>query len=345
MSEMLDPVFDGTNADPDCPASRGLLKRRQALTGMAAVLLASGVHAQRFPSKPIKLVLDAPPGATLDVVARVMAQSLGDMLGTVIIENRPGAVGQLAANEVKSAPADGHTLLLGTAAMMTVYPHAYKKISYDPFRDFEPIINAASFDLAMVVHRSVPVDSLAQFIEWAKAQPHPPSFASYGAGSLSHFLGELLNRSAGLKMVHVPYRGSSPARQDLMAGTVPVMFDTAGGAMSTASSGRGKVLASSGSKRSPMMPAVPTFAELGYPDVLASSWMAFFAPAGTPRPVIARLHDALLKAVNTREVRRQLLLNGLYPIGDGADELRNTIKQESQRWGEVIKAIGFAASS
>lgn len=340
MSRSPEPLF---GPEPRCCFAS--IPRRQALTGLAGALLMPAAFAQSQSSKPIKLVLDAPAGATLDVVARALGQALRDTLGTVIIENRPGGVGQLAASEVKGAPADGHTLLLGTAAMMTIYPHAYKKISYDPFRDFAPIVNAASFDLAMVVHKSVPVDSLAQFIDWAKAQPNPPSYASYGAGSLSHFLGELLNRSAGLKMVHVPYRGSSPARQDLMAGVVPVMFDTAGGAMSTAASGRGKVLASSGSKRSPLMPAVPTFAELGHKDVLASSWMAFYAPAGTPDAVIGRLHDALSKAVNNREVRRQLLLNGLYPIGDGPAQLRETMTRESRRWGEVIKAVGFAASS
>src|SRR6478736_1495325 len=243
--------------------------RRHVLAALGGLALTPLARAQAFtPGQPIKVLIGVPAGGTQDVLTRAIAHEVRDSLGPLIIDNRSGAAGRIAVEAVKTAAPDGRTLLLGTASMMTMFPGAYRNLSYDPIKDFVPIVNAARFELALVVSKEVPADTLAEFIAWAKAQGDKLSFGSYGAGTPSHFLGEMLNRSAGLKMVHVPYRGSTPARQDVMGGTVPVYFDTVGGAITMLPSGRIKVLATSGEKRSPPMPAIPTFVELGHQDVV-----------------------------------------------------------------------------
>lgn len=315
-----------------------------ALGGLAAAPLAS---AQTYPSKPIRVLIGVPAGGTQDVLTRAIADAVRTTLGPIIIDNRGGAAGRIAVEVVKNAEPDGHTLLLGTAGMMTMFPNAYKNLSYDAINDFAPIVNAASFELAMVVHKDVPANTLAEFIAWAKTQGNNGSrvsFASYGAGTPSHFLGEMLNRAAGLQMVHVPYRGSTPARQDVMGGTVPLYFDTVGGAITMLPTGRVKVLATSGARRSPPMPAVPTFTELGFKEVVASAWFSFYAPARTPKPVLDKLRSEFARAVNSREVRQQLLVNGMYPVGDGPEALLKTMREDTARWGRIMKAVNFQAN-
>jgi len=321
--------------------------RRRALVALGALAVAPASRAQSFPSKPIKVLIGVPAGGTQDVLTRAIADAVRGSLGPLIIDNRSGAAGRLAADAVKGAEPDGHTLLLGTAGMMTMFPNAYKKLSYDPMKDFVPIVNAASFELAMVVHSAVPATNLKEFVAWAKTQGpngEKVSFASYGAGTPSHFLGEMLNRAAGLQMVHVPYRGSTPARQDVMGGTVPLYFDTVGGALTMLPTGRVKVLATSGAKRSPPMPSVPTFVELGYKDVIASAWFSYYAPAKTPAAVVEKLRSEFLKAVNSREVRQQLIVAGMYPVGDGPDVLVKTMRDDTERWGRIMRATNFTAT-
>ena len=327
------------------------MKRRTCLqAGLALSLPAAlplGAHAQAFPAKPIKVLIGVPAGGTQDVLTRAIADAVRNSLGPIVIDNRGGAAGRIAVDVVKNAEPDGHTLLLGTAGMMTMFPNAYKNLSYDPVKDFVPIVNAASFELAMVVNKDVPANTVAEFIAWAKTQgPNGSkvSFASYGAGTPSHFLGEMLNRSTGLQMVHVAYRGSTPARQDVMGGTVPLYFDTVGGAITMLPSGRVKVLATSGAKRSPPMPAVPSFTELGFPDVVASAWFSYYAPAKTPKPVVDKLRAEFAKAVNSREVRQQLIINGMYPVGDGPEQLLKTMREDTERWGKIMKATNFVAT-
>jgi tripartite-type tricarboxylate transporter receptor subunit TctC len=324
------------------------IDRRRALAalgGLALAPLALPAHAQGFtPGQPIKVLIGVPAGGTQDVLTRAIAEQVRETLGPLIVDNRSGAAGRIAVEAVKTAPPDGRTLLLGTASMMTMFPSAYRQLSYDPIKDFVPIINAARFELALVVHKDVPVNTLAEFIAWAKAQGDKLSFASYGAGTPSHFLGEMLNRAAGLKMVHVPYRGSTPARQDVMGGSVPVYFDTIGGAQQLLPSGRVKVLATSGEKRSPLMPNLPSFAESGYKDVVATAWFAYYAPLKTPQLVIDKLRAEFTRAVNTREVRQQLLQNGMYPVGDNSEALLKTMREDTARWAGIMKAVNFQAN-
>ena len=320
--------------------------RRTALARLSSLAgaLALPAGAQTFPAKPIKVLIGVPAGGTQDVLTRAIADAVRNSLGPIIIENKSGAAGRIAAETVKNAEPDGYTLLLGPASVMAMFPNAYAKLNYDPINDFAPIINAASFELALCVHKDVPAQTLAEFVTWAKSQGDKVSFASYGAGTPSHFLGEMLNRAAGLQMVHVPYKGSTPARQDVMGGSVPVYFDTVGGAITMQPSGRVKVLATSGLKRSPPMPAIPTFVESGYRDVVASAWFSYFAPAKTPKPVLDRLRAEFTTAVNSREVRQQLLLNGMYPVGDGPEAVLNTLREDTARWGRIMKATNFVAT-
>jgi tripartite-type tricarboxylate transporter receptor subunit TctC len=318
--------------------------RRDALAALSSLAGTSWASAQSFPGKPIKVLIGVPAGGTQDVLTRAIADAVRNSLGPIVIDNRGGAAGRIAVEVVKNAEPDGHTVLLGTAGMMTMFPNAYKNLNYDPIKDFVPIVNAASFELAMVVHQSVPANNVAEFIAWARTQGNKVSFASYGAGTPSHFLGEMLNRAAGLQMVHVPYRGSTPARQDVMGGTVPLYFDTVGGAITMLPSGRVKVLATSGARRSPPMPDIPTFVELGFKEVIASAWFSYYVPAKTPKPVVEKLRSEFLKAVNSREVRQQLLLNGMYPVGDGPDALLKTMREDTERWGRIMKATNFVAT-
>lgn len=324
-------------------------RRRGALAALGAFALCAlpfaPAHAQAFPGgQPIRVLIGVPAGGTQDVLTRAIAQEVRDSLGPIIIDNRSGAAGRIAVEAVKTATPDGHTLLLGTAGMMTMFPSAYKNLSYAPLKDFQPIVNAARFELALVVNKDVPANTLPEFIAWAKSQGDKVSFASYGAGTPSHFLGEMLNRAAGLKMVHVPYRGSTPARQDVMGGQIPVYFDTVGGAQQMLPSGRVKVLATSGEKRSPLMPALPSFVEGGYKDVVATAWFAYYAPLKTPKPVVDKLRAEFTRAVNSREVRQQLLANGMYPIADDADTLLKTMREDTARWGAIMKAVNFQAN-
>lgn len=322
--------------------------RRQAIAalgGLALAPLAPLARAQAFtPGQPIKVLIGVPAGGTQDVLTRAIAEQVRDTLGPLVVDNRSGAAGRIAVEAVKTAPPDGRTLLLGTASMMTMFPSAYRQLSYDPMKDFVPIINAARFDLALVVHKDVPANTLAEFITWAKAQGDKLSFASYGAGTPSHFLGEMLNRAAGLKMVHVPYRGSTPARQDVMGGSVPVYFDTIGGAQQLLPSGRVKVLATSGEKRSPLMPNLPSFVESGYKDVVATAWFAYYAPLKTPQPIVDKLRAEFTRAINAREVRQQLLQNGMYPVGDNSEALLKTMREDTARWAGIMKAVNFQAN-
>jgi tripartite-type tricarboxylate transporter receptor subunit TctC len=329
------------------PHPLNFTERRQALASLGALALATlapSASAQTFPSKPIRVLIGVPAGGTQDVLTRASAESVRTSLGSIIIDNRGGAAGRIAVDVVKNAEPDGYTLLLGTAGMMTMFPSAYKQLSYDPIKDFVPIINAASFELAMVVHKDVPANTLAEFVAWAKTQGNKVSFASYGAGTPSHFLGEMLNRAAGLQMLHVPYKGSTPARQDVMGGILPVYFDTVGGAITMLPSGRVKVLATSGAKRSPPMPAVPTFVELGYKEVIAQAWFSYYAPAKTPKPIVDRLREEFTRAVNSREVRQQLLFNGMYPVGDGPEVLLKTMREDTERWRKIMRATNFVAT-
>jgi tripartite-type tricarboxylate transporter receptor subunit TctC len=340
-------------ADPPraagCPQDADAARRRTVfgLLAGAAAAAAGTARAQAFPSRPIRILIGFAPGGTQDVLARGVGEIAGKALGQpILVEHRAGAAGRIAVEAVRNAPPDGHTLLLATGAMMSLYPHVYAGLKYDPVKDFAPIVNGASFELAMNLQPGIPVTNVREFVAWARTQGEAGSrlnFASYGAGTPSHFAGEMLNQAAGLKMVHVPYKGSAPARQDFLGGQVPVFFDVVGGSLPFAQSGRAKIIATTGARRSPFMPDVPTFVEQGYKDIVAGAWFAFVAPAGTPRAVVERLNAEFNLAIASRELRQRLLVTGMYPIGGTSAELAQTIRADLDRWGRAVRASGFKA--
>jgi tripartite-type tricarboxylate transporter receptor subunit TctC len=320
---------------------------RVALVGLVWACLTLptvDANAQAFPSKPIKVLIGVPAGGTQDVLTRAIANAVKDSLGPVFIEHKSGANGNIAMETAKAADPDGYTLVLGTASMLTMNPNTYKEVRFDSLKDYAPIVTAARFELALNVHPSVPANTLAELIAWLKANPGKASFASYGAGTPSHFLGEMLNEATGLKMVHVPYRGSAGARQDILGGQILIFFDVVGGTISHYHAKRVKVLATSGDKRSPFLPDIPTFKELGFPTVTASAWFSYLAPSNTPAPVMDKLRTEFNKAVNSREVRQQLLAAGMYPVGGTPQELTQLIKLDSEKWARIVKQTGFVAN-
>jgi tripartite-type tricarboxylate transporter receptor subunit TctC len=318
--------------------------RRNAIAAITSLAVGSSASAQAYPSKPIKLLIGVPPPGTQDVLARAIANQVKDSLGTIIIEHKSGANGNIAMETVKAAEPDGYTLVLGTASMLTMNPYTYKEIRFDPLKDFEPIVLAARFELALNVHPSVPANNVKELVAWVKANPDKASFASYGAGTPSHFLGEMLNEAAGINMTHVPYRGSAGARQDILGGQILIFLDVVGGSISHFRAGKVKVLATSGATRSPFLPDVPTFVEQGFPTLQASAWFSFLAPAKTPKPILDRLHSEYNNAINTREVRQQLLTAGMYPVGGSRAELTQKIKDDSAQWARVVKTTAFVAN-
>ncbi len=310
------------------------------LAGMPALATAQD-KAASFPSKPIRVLISVPPGGTMDVLTRAIAAAVKDTLGTVILDHKSGANGNIAMELIKQSEPDGHTLMLGTASMLTINPHAYKEFRIDVFKDFEPIVLATRFETALCAHPSVPANNWTELVAWLKADPANASIASYGVGSLAHFVLELLERSTGIKFNHIPYRGATQAMQDLLGGQVKLFINTVGGVVSPYAAKRIKVFASSGSKRSPFLPDVPTYAELGHPKVVGTGWFSYLAPKGTPKPVLEKVGAAFNKALQSREVRSQLLAGGMYPEGGTPQELAKTITDDYKRWGDLARAINF----
>ena len=320
------------------------INRRNAISALGSLAIASSSMAQSYPAKPIRVLIGVPPGGTQDVLTRAIANAVRDSLGPIFIEHKSGANGNIAMEAVKAAEPDGHTLVLGTASMLTMNPYTYKEVRFDSLKDYEPIVNAARFEIALNVHPSVPANNLAELIVWVKANPGKASFASYGAGTPSHFLGEMFNEAAGIKMTHVPYRGSAGARQDILGGQILIFFDVVGGTISHYHAGKVKVLATSGPARSPFLPDIPTFVEQGFPKLTATAWFSFLAPAKTPKAIVDRLNAEFNKAINSREVRQQVLAAGMYPVGGTRTELTQRIREDSAQWQRVVKATGFVAS-
>ncbi len=310
------------------------------LAGLPSLGLAQD-KASNFPTKPIRVLISVPPGGTMDVLTRAIAAAVKETLGTVIVDHKSGANGNIAMELAKQAEPDGHTLILGTASMLTINPHAYKEFRVDVFKDFEPIVLATRFETALCAHPSVPANNWTELVAWLKADPANRSVASYGVGSLGHFVLELLERSVGIKFNHIPYRGATQAMQDLLGGQVKLFINTVGGVVSPYAAKRIKVFATSGAKRSPFLPDTPTFVELGHPSVVGTGWFSYLAPKGTPRAVLDKIGAAFNKALQSREVRSQLLSGGMYPEGGTPADLAKTMREDYKRWGDLAKAINL----
>ncbi len=320
------------------PSKRRLLAA--ALSGLTALVLAAPALGQTFPNKPIKIVVPYTPGGPTDIAARIVGQKLAEAMGQpVIIENKPGAGGNIGADAVAKAAADGYTLLLVTTGH-TINPTLYPKMTYDLKKDLAPVSQLTSGPMVVAVTPSLGVNSIKELIALAKAKPGTLNFASAGNGSSTHLAPELFSMMAGIKMNHIPYKGSAPALSDVVAGNAQVAFDFMTSAMPFVRSGKLKGLATTGATRSPAAPELPTVAEAGVPGFEVIGWNGVMAPAGTPPEVIARLNAEIKKALNLPEVKDRIAAMGSSAYWNTPADFGNYVQAETAKWGKVVKASG-----
>jgi tripartite-type tricarboxylate transporter receptor subunit TctC len=319
---------------------------KRALFAVALAALAQAALGQGgYPSRSITMVVGFAPGGGTDTVARIVAKKLGDATGqTVIVENKAGAGGTVATHQVARSAPDGYTILLGSIGSLAVAPHLIAKLPYDPLRDLAPITMAVEFPNVIVVQNELPAKTLAEFVQLAKAKPGTIGYGSSGVGGIGHLAGALLAITAGIDIVHVPYKGGGPAMQDLLGGQIPSMIATPPTALSHVKAGKIRALATTGAARSPMMPDVPTVAESGYPGYEATNWYAYLAPAGTPKDVLDRLHRELVQALNSPDVREQLDRQGMEAKPGSPEALTKYMERELATWGRVVKATNIQAN-
>jgi len=293
---------------------------------------------QDYPSRPIRLVVPLAPGGGNDTIARLIGAKISPILGQqIVVDNRAGAGGLIAAELVSKSPADGYTLLLANVAVMTIIPNAQKKAPYDPLKDFQPVSLIASAPLLVVVHPSLPVSSIRQLIELAKSKPNAINYASNGIGSSTHLATEMFSMMSGVKMVHVPYKGLSLAMTDLLSGQVPLMFSSAVAMLPHVKNGKLRAIAMTGAKRLPVISDVPTVAEAGVKGYESGSWYGIVAPAQTPRPIIDRLNREIVAVLKSKDIQDRLNQDAVTPVGNTPDEFSTYIKMEYERMVRVIR--------
>ena len=297
--------------------------------------------AQQYPSRPVRFVVPFAPGGSTDTLARTIGVKLADALGQqVVVDNRPGANGDIGMMIVAKAPPDGHTILLGYIANLAIAPSLYAKLPFDPVKDYAHITQIATSPNVLTAHPSVPAKGLQELIALAKAKPGAVNFASTGVASVGHLTGELLNNLAGMKMTHVPYKGGGQAIIDLLGGHVQVMFSGFSAAMPHIKSGKVRALAVTGIKRSPALAEVSTIAEQGFPGVEATAWYGVLAPAGTPKPVVTRLHGETVRILKLPDVSQRLNGLGFEIVGSTPEQFGAYIRSEIKKWEKVVKASG-----
>jgi tripartite-type tricarboxylate transporter receptor subunit TctC len=317
---------------------------RLLVAAMALALAADDAQAQTYPSKPIRMVVPFTPGGTTDILARTVGQKMGEAWGQpVVVDNRPGAGGNIGSELVAKSAPDGYTLLMGTISTHAINASLYKRLPFDPTRDFAPVSRVGTLPNILIVHPSVPVKSVKELIELAKSKPGDLNFASSGVGTSLHLSGELFNSMAGVKLVHVPYKGSSPALADLLGGQVKIMFDNLPSALPHVKAGKLKPLAVTGAKRAGVLPEVPTVIGSGLPGFEVTSWFAVFAPAKTAKDIITKLNGEIVKILNSADVKEKLTQLGVDAAPTTPEELAAFAKAETEKWGKVVKATGASA--
>lgn len=324
---------------PFIPALRRLVLG--AIAGACLLGMASAALAQAFPSKPVRIVIGAPPGGTSDVVARLLADGMNKEWGqAVIVDAKPGGAGTIGINELLSAAADGHTLMVGPSAAVTEIPHVIK-VRYDPFKDLKPLVDLGGGGLVLVGTASLPAKNVAEVVSYAKANAGKVSYASYSAGTISHTMGLALNKAAGIDLNHVPYKGSPPALQDVMGGHVALMFDGPATSIPMIKGGKLKAIAISGPKRNPALPDVPTFAEQGYPSIDDVAMMVLWIKPDVPEAVQARIRETALKVLAQPAAKARLLEFG-FDQGSGAapDALTQALRTAYEKQGATLRALG-----
>jgi tripartite-type tricarboxylate transporter receptor subunit TctC len=309
-----------------------------------AVLTAGAEAADTYPSKPIRFVVAFPPGGGTDLVARTIAPRLAERLAQqVVVDNRPGAGGNLGTEIVAKSAPDGYTMLMGSVGPLAINASLFARLPFDPLKDLAPVTLAASTPNILVVHPSLPVASVHELIALAKARPGAINFASSGQGTPAQLAGELFNSMAGVKMVHVPYKGAAPALADLLGGQVQVMFSTMPPALPHVTAGRLRALAVASLKRSPAAPGLPTIDEAALPGFEATTWHGVMVPAATPSAVVAKLHGDIVAVLRMPDVTERLSSQGVEAIGSTPQEFASYIKTETAKWAKVIRESGAKA--
>jgi len=320
------------------------MRKLGGVVGCVAVLAATAPSvAAEFPTKPIRMVVPYAPGGGNDVTARILGARLGETMGvTVVVDNRPGATGIIGTELVARSPADGYTVILADAPH-AINPYIYTTAKYDPVKDFEPISIVATAPGVLVVHPSVPAQTVAEFIAYAKAQGGKVAMASGGTGTISHLTGELFRVRTGIQLNHIPYKGSGPAIADVVAGQVQCIFPPAPGVIPLVKGGRLRALAVATAKRSSAIPEVPTFEEAGVPNFRVDNWYGVLAPAGTPKAVVVRLNQEIVAATQNPAVRERFAGVLLDPAGTTPAQFVELLKAEASRWSQLIKTAGIKA--
>ena len=320
---------------------------RIPLAALAAVLalsqttLIGSAAAQSYPTKPIRIIVPFPPGGATDILARAVGVELTKTWGQpVLVENRPGAGGNIGTDIVAKATPDGYTLVMGTVGTHAINMSLYPKMPYDTVKDFAPVTLVASVPNLLVVHPSLPVKTVNDLIELAKSKPGQIYFASSGNGTSIHLAGELFKAMANVSMVHVPYKGSAPAVADLLGGQVSLMFDNMPSSLPHAKAGKLRPIGVTSAKRSPALPEVPTIAESGLPGYEASSWFGLLAPAATPREVVNKLSQTIAASLQTPEMKERLSTQGAEPVGNTPEQFATYIQSEISKWAKVVRISG-----
>jgi tripartite-type tricarboxylate transporter receptor subunit TctC len=331
------------------PAWSRLPSPSRALRGLAALAVVAGMlhaapapaQAPAYPTKPVRLVVPFPAGGTTDILARAVAQKLSEAWGqSVVVDNRPGAGGNIGSELVAKAAPDGYTLLMGTVGTHAINPSLYAKMPYDHVKDFTPVILVAGVPNVLVVNPAVPAQTVAELIAYAKANPGKLNFASSGSGTSIHLSGELFKVLTGVQITHVPYKGSSPALTDLVGGQVQMMFDNLPSSLQFIKGNRLRALAVTSTTRAAALPDVPTMVEAGVPGFEASSWFGVLAPAGTPREVVARINAEVAKWLATPDAREKMSAQGAIAAGGTPEDFARHIGAETAKWAKVVKDSG-----
>jgi tripartite-type tricarboxylate transporter receptor subunit TctC len=316
--------------------------RSSRLLALVLALAGAPAWAQGYPAKPVRLVLPYPPGGGSDTIARPLAQRLSESLGQqVVVDNRGGGGGAIGMEHVAKAASDGYTIVMALTAQLAVNPSLYRKLPYDPVKDFAPITLLAQGPYVLVVHPSVPAKSVKELVALARKRPNELAYASSGNGSGGHLAAELLKSMTGGEMLHVPYKGGGPALVDLIAGQVQVLFSTWASGRGHIQSGRIRALAVSTAKRPRAIPHLPTVAEAGVPGYDAGVWYALLAPAGTPAEIVDRLNREVLGVLKSPEYSKLLFDSAIDPIGSTPQALADYIRSESAKWAKVVKAAAI----
>ncbi|MDD0809018.1 tripartite tricarboxylate transporter substrate binding protein [Curvibacter sp. RS43] len=349
MTPQRDPGHALRAHAPGSAVGRLTRRRRLLTTGLALLTALAGLSALRpaqaqdaWPNRPIRLVVPFTPGGVTDTSGRLIAEQLGRRLGqSVIVDNRPGASGNIGTAAVATAAPDGYTLVLGFDGTLVINPHVFAKVPFDTLKDLAPVGKIGDAVLILVAHPGVPAKTLGEVIALSKSQADGLSYGTSGTGGTPHIGGELLRQRTGAQLTHIPYKGGGQAMSDVLGGSIPLVYTAVAGASGHVKSGKLRAIAVSSAQRSAALPDVPTFIESGVSDFVVNSWVGLLAPAKTPPAVLARLNTELNAVLNDPAVREKLIAMGIEATPGSADQFRDEIRRDLARYGQVVKAAGI----